>query len=282
LRDPRVSLRKSFRTEQPRSYSENSFASGTNFREPVSMKSRELMSGDKRMGDWNMLELWRSMGTLCHGVVIVLAIMLVRSLGVSASRALRYRMAREQSKAYIYQTIESFRDGKLDQAIVVAEHNTRSHIARVVAAGLMDFQAAQEGMPEKAVIEEVQRSLERSSAETTEEMKRGLSGIATIAATAPFVGLFGTVIGILNAFRSIDVMHATEIKVIAGPISEALLTTAIGLSVAVPAVWCYNLLTNQMDAFGVEMQNCALELVTYLRARQVDVRKDFRAPIISE
>jgi biopolymer transport protein ExbB len=233
------------------------------------------------MGNWNLLELWRSMGTLCHGVVIVLAIMFVRSLGVSASRALRYRLAREQSKAYIYETIDSFREGKLDQAIVFAEHNKRSHIARIVAAGLMDFQAAQAGMPEKAVIEEVQRSLERSSAETTEEMKRGLSGIATIAATAPFVGLFGTVIGILNAFRSIDVMHATEIKVIAGPISEALLTTAIGLSVAVPAVWCYNLLTNQMDAFGVEMQNCALELVTYLRARQVGLHKDMRAPVIS-
>ena len=178
------------------------------------------------MGEWNMLELWRSMGTLCHGVVIVLAIMFVRSVGVSASRALRYRLAREQSKAYIFETVNSFREGKLDQAIVAAEGNKKSHIANIVTAGLLDFQAAPEGMPEQQVIEGVQRSLERSSAETTEEMKRGLSGLATIAATAPFVGLFGTVIGILNAFRSIDVMHATAIKVIAGSISEALLTTA--------------------------------------------------------
>ncbi len=234
-----------------------------------------------RVGDWNMLELWRSMGTLCHGVVIVLLIMFARSMAVAMSRTLRYRLAREQSHAYISETVVSFRDGKLDQAIVVAEHNKRSHIANIVAAGLLDFQAAPEGMPEQQVIEGVQRSLERSSAETTEEMKRGLSGLATIVATAPFVGLFGTVIGILNAFRSIDIAHATAIKVIAGSISEALLTTAIGLSVAVPVVWCYNLLTNQMDAFGVEMQNCALELLTYLRARQVGVQKDMRAPIIS-
>ncbi|MGB6598207.1 MAG: MotA/TolQ/ExbB proton channel family protein [Candidatus Acidiferrum sp.] len=233
------------------------------------------------MGEWNLLELWRSMGTLCHGVVIVLAIMFLRSVGVSASRALRYRLAREQSKAYIVETVNSFREGELDQAIVLAEGNKRSHIANIVVAGLLDFQAAPDGMPEQQVMEGVQRSLERSSAETTEEMKRGLSGLATIAATAPFVGLFGTVIGILNAFRSIDMMHATAIKFIAGSISEALLTTAIGLSVAVPAVWCYNLLTNQMDAFGAEMQNCALELVTYLRARQVGVQKDMRAPIIS-
>ncbi len=146
------------------------------------------------MGDWNLLELWRSMGTLCHGVVIVLAIMFVRSIGVSASRAMRYRRAREESKAYIVETMESFRDGKLDQAIVAAEEKKRSHIASVVAAGLLDFQAAPEGLPEEQVIAGVQRSLERSSAETTEEMKRGLSGLATIAATAPFVGLFGTVI----------------------------------------------------------------------------------------
>ena len=233
------------------------------------------------MGDWNLVELWRSMGTLCHGVVIVLGIMFARSMSVAAGRAVRYRLAREQSKAYIAECSVPLQEGRLDQAIVVAEHNTKSHVARIVAAGLLDFQAAPGGMPEQQVIERVQRSLDRSSAETAEELKRGLSGIATIAATAPFVGLFGTVIGILNAFRSIDVTHATEIKVIAGPISEALLTTAIGLSVAVPAVWCYNILTTKSDLFAVEMQNCTLELLSYLRARQVGVNKDLRARIIS-
>jgi biopolymer transport protein ExbB len=227
-----------------------------------------------------LLELWRSMGTLCHGVVIVLVIMFGRAASVGGGRALRYRLAREQSRAYIAECSVPLAEGRLEQAIVVAEHNKKSHIARVVVAGLLDFRAAQEGMPEKAVMEGVERSLVRSSAETTEEMKRGLSGIATIAATAPFVGLFGTVIGILNAFRNIDATHATEIKVIAGPISEALLTTALGLLVAVPAVWCYNVLTNATDLFGIEMQNCALELMSYLRARQAGVQKDLRAPVL--
>ncbi|MGB6495383.1 MAG: MotA/TolQ/ExbB proton channel family protein [Candidatus Acidiferrum sp.] len=234
------------------------------------------------MSSWDLPELWRSMSTLCHGVVIVLGIMFVRSLGVSAGRALRFRLAREQSKTYIAECSTPLQEGKLEQAIVAAERNKKSHIASIVAAGLLDFQAAPQGMPEHQVIEGVQRSLERSSAETSEELKRGLSGLATIAATAPFVGLFGTVIGILNAFRGIDMAHATAIRVIAGSISEALLTTAIGLSVAVPAVWCYNLLTNQMDAFGVEMQNCSLELLSYLRARQVGALRELRAPAISE
>jgi len=234
------------------------------------------------MGDGNLLDLWRSMGTLCHGVVIILVLMFVRSMSVSAGRALRYKLAREQSRVYITECAVPFAEGKLEQAIVMAQQNKKSHIARVVVAGLLDFQTAHEGMPERTVIEGVQRSLERSSAETAEEMKRGLSGIATIAATAPFVGLFGTVIGILNAFRSIDMAHATAIKVIAGSISEALLTTAIGLSVAVPAVWGYNWLSSQMDAFGVEMQNCTLELVSYLRARPAGVHRDLRAPAVSE
>jgi biopolymer transport protein ExbB len=234
------------------------------------------------MGDWHLLDLWRSMGTLCHGVVVILVIMFLRSMSVSAGRALRYKLAREQSRAYIAECSVSLAEGKLEQAMVVAEQSKESHIARIVAAGLLDFQAAPTSMPEKAVMEGVQRSLQRSSAETTEEMKRGLSGVATIAATAPFVGLFGTVIGILNAFRNIDTTHATEIKVIAGPISEALLTTALGLLVAVPAVWCYNVLTNATDLFGIEMQNCSLELMSYLRARQAGVQKELRTPAISE
>lgn len=234
------------------------------------------------MSNWDLPELWRSMSTLCHGVVIVLGIMFVRAMGVSAGRAMRFKLARAQSKIYVAECSAPLEEGKLEEAIVAAERNKKSHIASIVTAGLLDFQAAPQGMAEQHVIEGVKRSLERSSAETTEEMKRGLSGLATIAATAPFVGLFGTVIGILNAFRSIDMEHATAIRVIAGSISEALLTTALGLSVAVPAVWCYNLLTNQMDAFGVEMQNCGLELLSYLRARQAGAQKELRIPANSD
>ena len=225
------------------------------------------------MVKWNLVELWNSMSPLCHGVVVVLVAMFLRSFIVTGNRLVRYRLARIQSQRYIQQSFLPFQEGQLDQAISAAEVNRKSHIASVVCAGLLDFQAASPHLPEHQIIEGVERSLERSSAETNEEMKHGLSGLATIAATAPFVGLFGTVIGILNAFSNISGAHAVVMKVIAGSISEALLTTAIGLSVAVPAVWCYNYLTSQMDAFGVEMRNSALELVTYLRTRQAEYRK---------
>lgn len=217
--------------------------------------------------NWNIVELWRSMGALCHAVVIVLGLMFLRSVVVVLSRFLRYREARRQSLIYIQQSAEAFRDGKLNEAASAAEVNGKSHIASVVGSGLTDFLAASPQLSEDEVLQNVRLSMERTTATTQGELKRGLSGLATIAATAPFVGLFGTVIGILNAFSAISGTHSMVIKVIAGSISEALLTTAIGLSVAVPAVWCYNHLSNQMEAFGVEMMNSSLELESYLQTR---------------
>jgi biopolymer transport protein ExbB/TolQ len=239
----------------------------------VSIPQKQLNFCEAAMEREKWIDLWNAMSPLCHCVVILLLGMFLRSCIVAINRMMRYRLARLHSQRYIAQSLVPFREGQLDQAITAAEKNRKSHIASVVCAGLLDFQAASPSLLEEQIIEGVERSLERSSAETQEEMKRGLSGLATIAATAPFVGLFGTVIGILNAFSNISNAHTMAIKVIAGSISEALLTTAIGLSVAVPAVWCYNSFTSQMDAFGVEMRNSALELVTYLRTRQAECVK---------
>ena len=99
------------------------------------------------------------------------------------------------------------------------------------------------------------------------ELKRGLSGLATIGSTAPFVGLFGTVVGIMNAFRASAPAKAAGIQSVASGISEALVTTALGLLVAVPAVWCYNYFTTKVENFDVEMENSSMELVSYLVRR---------------
>jgi biopolymer transport protein ExbB/TolQ len=106
--------------------------------------------------------------------------------------------------------------------------------------------------------------MERSSAEVSLEMKRRLSGLATVASTAPFVGMIGTVIGILDAFRGcIGSRWFCTAAVIAG-ICEALATTVLGLLVAIPAVWFYNYLSNTMELFEIEMKNASLELLNYL------------------
>jgi biopolymer transport protein ExbB len=118
------------------------------------------------------------------------------------------------------------------------------------------------------VIEAANRGLERSVAIVHAEMKRGLSGLATIGSTAPFVGLFGTVMGIINAFKGISASKATGLSAVAGGIAEALVTTALGLVVAVPAVWAFNYFTNKVEAFDVEMDNSSMELINYFITRR--------------
>src|SRR5216684_980894 len=123
------------------------------------------------------------------------------------------------------------------------------------------------------VIDAAKRGLERSVAIVHAEMKRGLSALATIGSTAPFVGLFGTVVGILNAFKGIAANKATGLSAVAGGIAEALVTTAFGLLVAVPAVWAYNYFTNKVEAFDVEMDNSSMELINYFILRRGATKK---------
>jgi biopolymer transport protein TolQ len=155
------------------------------------------------------------------------------------------------------------KDNKLDEAISIAERNKKSHIAKVVATGLSEFQAASAQVSDEEVIEAAKRGLERSVAIVHAEMKRGLSGLATIGSTAPFIGLFGTVVGILNAFQQIATQKTSGIGAVAGGISEALVTTAFGLLVAIPAVMTFNYFTGKVEAFDVEMDNSSSELVDY-------------------
>ncbi len=143
-------------------------------------------------------------------------------------------------------------------------------------AGLLEFRAHQqsEEIPGDQ-IEASRRALERASAIVHAEMERGLSGLATIGSTAPFVGLLGTVIGIIDAFREIQGNQSTGFTAVAGGISEALVTTALGLTVAIPAVMMFNYFTTKIRAFDVEMDNSSSELVDYfLRRGGATVRRE--------
>ena len=98
-------------------------------------------------------------------------------------------------------------------------------------------------------------------------MKRGLSGLASIASTAPLIGLFGTVIGLLYSFRGCGMARWACYAAIVGGIADALVSTALGLLVAVPAVWYYNYLSNKLEAFDIEMRLASLEVLNYLDLR---------------
>ncbi len=223
---------------------------------------------------WDPISLWKQMGIVAKAVVVILFIMSGWSIGVMIDRAMAYSAARKQSRAFAPAVAGALRDGRIDEAIKVAERNKKSHLAKVVTAGLMEFKAHQDspGAIPGETIEASKRALERTEAIVHAELKRGLGGLATIGSTAPFVGLFGTVMGILNAFKGISEQKATGLGAVAGGISEALVTTAFGLLVAIPAVMMFNYLTGRVEAFDVEMDNSSSELIDYFLKRR-DVRR---------
>ena len=217
---------------------------------------------------WDIVSMLRSMGWPARIVVLLLFLMSIYSFGVMIDRYLMFSAARKQSRVFVQQVAGALRDGKLDEAISIAERNKKSHIAKVVATGLSDFQSAAAQVSEQEVVDATKRGLERAVAIVHAEMKRGLSGLATIGSTAPFVGLFGTVLGIMNAFRGIAAEKATGLSAVAGGIAEALVTTAFGLGVAIPAVWAYNYFTGKVEVYDVEMDNSSMELVNYFILRR--------------
>ena len=217
---------------------------------------------------WDFRHLWEQMGTLAKAVVIVMFLMSAWSIGVMIDRVMAYNAARKQSRAFAPAVAGALREGKLDEAIKIADRYKKSHLAKVVVAGLQEFQAHQSSSEISGEeIEASKRALVRSEAIVHAELKRGVSALATIGSTAPFVGLFGTVVGIINAFKTMATQKTPGIGAIAGGISEALVTTAIGLFVAVPAVWMFNYFTGRIDAFDVEMGNSSSELVDYFLKR---------------
>ncbi|HVP47678.1 MAG TPA: MotA/TolQ/ExbB proton channel family protein [Bryobacteraceae bacterium] len=217
---------------------------------------------------WDPRSLWNQMGTPAKLVVVALFIMSAWSIGVMIDRLMAYSAARKQSRQFAPAVAGALREGKLDEAVKIADRYKKSHLAKVVVAGLQEFQAHQisSEIPGEE-IEASKRALERAEAIVHAELKRGISGLATIGSTAPFVGLFGTVVGIVNAFKSISTEKSTGLGAVAGGISEALVTTAIGLFVAIPAVWMYNYFTGKIESFDVEMGNSSSELIDYFLKR---------------
>jgi len=208
------------------------------------------------------LQLWSHMAWMARTVAIILFIESVWSLAVMIDRYLYFSAARKQSREFAPKVAGALKDSKLEEAIKIADRNKKSHLAEVVTAGLQEFRASQ-GQPTEETIASAGRALERAEAIVHAKLKRGLAVLATIGATAPFVGLFGTVIGILHAFDAIATQKTPGIGAVASGISEALVTTAFGLLVAVPAVMAFNYFTGRVEAFDVEMDNSSSELVDY-------------------
>ena len=196
----------------------------------------------------DFLELWEQMGVSVKLLMGVLALMSMASVGVYFERLFTYTQATAQSKTFAPAVAKHLKDGKLKEAIRMAgtKNYRYSHLGKVVAAGLQEYQFQQDtgvAMSKDDVVDSVRRSIQRATALTATDLKKGMGILATIGSTAVFVGLLATTLGVINAFQGIAATGSGGLGAVSGGISEALVGTAIGLFVAIPAVWFYNHLT---------------------------------------
>ncbi|HSU82641.1 MAG TPA: MotA/TolQ/ExbB proton channel family protein [Thermoanaerobaculia bacterium] len=220
--------------------------------------------------DLNPLVLWEQMTILNKGVIIILICLSVWSLYVCVERLIVFRKARRQSLLFARQATEHLKNDRAQAAIDVAMKYPQSHLARVVSAGLQSFQFESQTSPlsEVEIVEAATRAVERATLLTTSDMKRGIGSLATIATITPFIGLFGTVIGIINAFHGMALTGSGGIGAVSAGIAEALVATAFGLGVAIPAAWMFNYFTNVLERLQIEMSNSSSELVDFFMKRQ--------------
>ena len=216
----------------------------------------------------DLLKMWHEMGWVVQGIGVILIFMSMISFGVAIERIYTFTQARKQSKLYAPQVAKHLKEGRLKDAIAISSSKTYrySHLAKVVLAGLQEYQFQQESgsnLSREDLVDTVRRAIQRASALTANDLKKGIAALATIGATAPFVGLLGTVVGIITAFQGIAATGSGGLGAVSAGISEALVETALGLVVAIPAVWFYNYLTGRIEYFNVEMDNSSSELVDY-------------------
>jgi biopolymer transport protein ExbB len=210
--------------------------------------------------------LWGTMDWFGHAAITLLAIMLINAVFIFGDRLYRYSAARRQSHVFVRDAAAALRDGRWNELMAVAARGTRSHVASVVAAGLTMFASTPQQFTDLEAAEAADRAFQRSRRMLAAELQRGLGTLSTIAGSAPFIGLLGTVFGIMNAFRGIGMEKASGLRIVASYMSEAVVTTAMGLIVAIPAVWFRNYLRSRIEVFESEMSNAALEALTHIKA----------------
>lgn len=215
---------------------------------------------------FGLIEMWQAMGVVAKTVAIILILLSVITIYLFIERQLVFARARKKSLAVAPKLAELMKNGQLKEAMALAskKENKVSHLARVTAAGIEEFMSARESnLTVEEQIESAQRGCERARSLFTQELKRGLSVMATIATSSPFIGLFGTIFGIINAFRGMAMTGSGGIGAVAAGIAEALVTTAFGIGVAVIALWTFNSLNTKIEVYNTEMENTTSQIVDY-------------------
>jgi biopolymer transport protein ExbB/TolQ len=215
---------------------------------------------------FGLLEMWAAMGAVAKTVAIILIFLSIITIYMFIERLLVFARAKKKSREVAPKLAGLLKDGNLKDALALANKKDYkgSHLARVTAAGIQAFMEGKEAkLSFEEQIETASRGGERAKTLFNQELRRGLSILATIATSSPFIGLFGTIFGIINAFRGMQLTGSGGIGAVAGGIAEALVTTAVGIGVAVLALWVFNTLNSRIEIYDAEMANTESQVVDF-------------------
>jgi biopolymer transport protein ExbB len=213
----------------------------------------------------SLIDLWSQMAAFARGIVLVLAIMSVWSLSIAFKKWWDLHQAQNETRRFAPEFSQFLEEDNLAEAVNLADRYKKSHVARVLGGALTDIRPlVQDGSVTVSDINSAERAVEREMLMTVTDIKRGLGVLATVGATAPFVGLLGTTMGIVNAFTGMAASGSGGLSAISAGIAEALVTTAFGLLVAIPAVWLFNYFQTKIDNLTAEMTYTSKEMIDYL------------------
>jgi biopolymer transport protein ExbB len=208
---------------------------------------------------FDLAHIWASMGALGKGIAAVLLIMAIASAGVTVERLIVLFKSNRESRKFAAGAGPAIDAWDLDALARLCEKHKASSLAKLFGSIVKRYTSAKDGnvSPVELARNESERSLEASGA----DLRRGLSVLASVGSVAPFVGLLGTVVGIIGAFQGIAATNSGGLGAVSAGIAEALIETAFGLMVAIPAVLLFNWLTNKINAVELTLARSAGEFL---------------------
>jgi biopolymer transport protein ExbB/TolQ len=215
---------------------------------------------------FGLIEMWNQMAAVAKTVAILLIGLSIVTLYMLIERLLTFSKAKTKSKEIAPKLSDLLKKGNITDAMTLSTKKDYkgSHLARVTAGGIREYLEAKDArLGTEELISSAERGSERSQILFDQELRKGLPILATIATSSPFIGLFGTIFGIINAFRGMALTGSGGIGAVASGIAEALVTTAFGIGVAVLSLWVYNYLNSKIEVFGAEMTNTASQLLDF-------------------
>jgi len=200
---------------------------------------------------FDMLTMWHEMGWIARGVVITLLVMNLMAMYVGIERWVTFKKAREASQDLASKLTECLSSGDLGGGASTCQNELYKHsyLGHIMGPGLSEVATRLD----RFGIDSSQRAMERASIQESRDLRRGMNILATVGSTAPFVGLVGTIFGIINAFQGMAETGSGELTAIAGGIAEALITTCVGIAVAIVGVWLFNYFNGRIEQITDEI-----------------------------